>query len=63
MRRTSALTGVLGLVLLSFGIVGYALTSGAFARLFILINLVGGALAIISWFISMSRLFFRYSWI
>jgi ABC-type uncharacterized transport system involved in gliding motility auxiliary subunit len=52
MRRTSALTGLLGIVLLSFGIIGYALTSGAFARLFILINLVGGGLAIISWLVS-----------
>jgi ABC-type uncharacterized transport system involved in gliding motility auxiliary subunit len=49
MRRTSALTGLLGLVLLAFGIIGYALTSGGFARLFIFVNLVGGAFAIIGW--------------
>ena len=49
MRRTSALTGLLGLVLLAFGIVGYALTSGGVARLFIFINLVGGAFALIGW--------------
>jgi ABC-type uncharacterized transport system involved in gliding motility auxiliary subunit len=49
MRRTSALTGLLGLVLLAFGIIGYALTSGGVARLFILINLVGGAFAVIGW--------------
>jgi ABC-type uncharacterized transport system involved in gliding motility auxiliary subunit len=49
MRRTSALTGLLGLVLLAFGIMGYALTSGGFARLFIFVNLIGGAFAIIGW--------------
>ena len=49
MRRTSALTGLLGLVLLAFGIVGYALTSGGFARLFILLNLIGGAVGLIGW--------------
>ncbi|MBV8453233.1 MAG: Gldg family protein, partial [Deltaproteobacteria bacterium] len=49
MRRTSALTGLLGLVLLAFGIIGYALTSGSFARLFIFINLIGGAFALIGW--------------
>ena len=49
MRRTSALTGLLGLVLLAFGIIGYALTSGNVARLFIFINLIGGAFALIGW--------------
>jgi ABC-type uncharacterized transport system involved in gliding motility auxiliary subunit len=49
MRKTSALTGLLGLVLLAFGVVGYALTSGGFARLFIFVNLVGGAFALIGW--------------
>jgi ABC-type uncharacterized transport system involved in gliding motility auxiliary subunit len=49
MRRTTALTGLLGLVLLAFGIIGYALTSGGVARLFIFINLVGGAFALIGW--------------
>jgi ABC-type uncharacterized transport system involved in gliding motility auxiliary subunit len=49
MRRTSALTGLLGLVLLAFGVIGYALTSGGVARLFIFINLVGGAFAVIGW--------------
>jgi ABC-type uncharacterized transport system involved in gliding motility auxiliary subunit len=49
MRRTSALTGLLGLVLLAFGIIGYALTSGSVARLFIFINLIGGAFALIGW--------------
>ncbi|MBV8773938.1 MAG: GldG family protein [Deltaproteobacteria bacterium] len=49
MRRTSALTGLLGLVLLAFGIIGYALTSGGVARLFIFVNLIGGAFALIGW--------------
>ncbi|MGH7881065.1 MAG: hypothetical protein ACREQD_16440, partial [Candidatus Binataceae bacterium] len=52
MRRTSALAGLLGIVLLSFGIIGYALTSGGFARLFIFINLVGGGFALIGWIVS-----------
>jgi ABC-type uncharacterized transport system involved in gliding motility auxiliary subunit len=52
MKRTSALTGLLGLVLLSFGIIGYALTSGGFARFFILVNLLGGAIAIIGWLVA-----------
>jgi ABC-type uncharacterized transport system involved in gliding motility auxiliary subunit len=52
MRRTSALAGLLGIVLLSFGIIGYVLTSGGFARLFILINLFAGGIAIIGWLTS-----------
>ena len=46
------MTGLLGLVLLGFGIIGYALTSGGVARLFIFINLVGGAFALIGWLTS-----------
>lgn len=49
MRRTSALTGLLGLVLLAFGIIGYALTSGGVARLFVVVNLIGGAFTLIGW--------------
>lgn len=52
MRRTSALTGLIGLVLLSFGIIGYALTNGSFARLFIFINVLGGAITLIGWLMS-----------
>lgn len=52
MRRTSALAGLLGLVLLAFGVIGYALTSGGFARLFIFVNLIAGAFALIGWLIS-----------
>src|SRR6266849_6346602 len=50
MRQSSALAGLIGLVLLMFGILGYVLTSGIlFARLFILVNLIGGVLALIGW--------------
>lgn len=52
MKRSSALTGLLGLVLLIFGLIGYALTSGGFARLFIFVNLIGGAFALIGWLAS-----------
>src|SRR6185312_2088708 len=52
MRRTSALAGLLGIVLLAFGVIGYALTSGGFARLFIFVNLIAGAFALIGWLIS-----------
>jgi ABC-type uncharacterized transport system involved in gliding motility auxiliary subunit len=52
MKRTSALAGLLGLVMLSFGIIGFALTSGGFARLFIFLNLVLGGFALIGWLIS-----------
>jgi len=52
MRRTSALAGLLSLVLLAFGIIGYVLTSGGFARLFTFVNLIGGSFALISWLVS-----------
>ena len=53
MRRTSALAGLLGLVLLSFGIIAIVLRmNGGFAGLFIFINLVGGAFALIGWLVS-----------
>jgi gliding motility-associatede transport system auxiliary component len=35
--------------LLAFGIIGYALTSGGVARLFIFVNLLGGAFAVTGW--------------
>lgn len=52
MRRSSALAGLLSLVLLAFGIIGYVLTSGGFARLFTFVNLLAGAFALISWLAS-----------
>lgn len=52
MKRSSALSGLIGLVLLSFGTLGYVLTSGGFARLFIFVNLLGGLFAVIGWLTS-----------
>ena len=52
MRRTSALAGLLSLVLLGFGIIGLVLVSGGFARLFAFVNLIAGAFALISWLVS-----------
>src|SRR5215469_4644629 len=52
MKRSSALSGLIGLVLLSFGILGYALTSGGFAKLFIFVNLLGGFFAVVGWLMS-----------
>lgn len=52
MKRSSALTGLLGVVLLAFGLVGYALTSGGFARLFIFVNLLAGIFALVGWLAS-----------
>lgn len=52
MRRTSALAGLLSLVLLGFGIIGFVLVSGGFARLFALVNLIAGGFALISWLVS-----------
>jgi ABC-type uncharacterized transport system involved in gliding motility auxiliary subunit len=50
MRQSSVLAGLIGLVLVLFGILGYVLTTGIlFARLFILLNLIGGVLALIGW--------------
>ncbi len=52
MKRSSALSGLIGLVLLSFGALGYLLTAGSFARLFAGVNLIGGAIALIGWLAS-----------
>ena len=52
MRRTSALAGLLSLVLLGFGIVGLVLVSGGFARLFAFVNLIAGSFALISWLVA-----------
>ncbi|HXZ86977.1 MAG TPA: GldG family protein [Candidatus Binataceae bacterium] len=52
MKRSSALSGLIGLVLLSFGILGYVLTSGGFARLFIFVNVLGGLFAVTGWLMS-----------
>lgn len=52
MKRSSALSGLIGLVLFSFGVLGYILTNGAFARLFAGVNLIAGAMALIDWALS-----------
>ena len=50
MRRSAALYGILGLVLLSFGLVDYFISTGF--RLFVWVNLAGGIFAIILWITS-----------
>ena len=50
MRRSAALYGILGLVLLSFGLVDYFISSGF--RLFVWVNLVCGIFAIVLWITS-----------
>ena len=50
MRRSAALYGILGLVLLAFGLVDYFIAAGF--RLFVWVNLVGGLFAIVLWITS-----------
>ena len=50
MRRSAALYGILGLVLLAFGLVDYFIASGF--RLFVWVNLLGGLFAIVAWITS-----------
>src|SRR5271163_3923642 len=50
MRRSAALYGILGLVLLSFGLVDYFISTGF--RLFVWVNLVCGIFAIVLWITS-----------
>ena len=50
MRRSAALYGILGLVLLTFGLVDYFISSGF--RLFVWVNLAGGVFAIVLWITS-----------
>src|SRR5260370_1708469 len=50
MRRSAALYGILGLVLLAFGLVDYFIASGF--RLFVWVNLIGGLFAIVAWITS-----------
>ncbi len=50
MRRSATLYGLLGLVLLSFGLVDYFISSGF--RLFVWVNLAGGIFAIVLWITS-----------
>lgn len=50
MRRTAALYGILGLVLLIFGLVDYFISTGF--RAFVFVNIVGGLFAIVIWITS-----------
>ncbi len=50
MRRSAALYGILGLVLLSFGLVDYFISTGF--RLFVWVNLICGIFAIVLWITS-----------
>ena len=50
MRRSAALYGILGLVLLSFGLIDYFISAGF--RLFVWANLIGGIFAIVLWITS-----------
>lgn len=50
MRRSATLYGILGLVLLSFGLVDYFISTGF--RLFVWVNLAGGVFAIVLWITS-----------
>jgi ABC-type uncharacterized transport system involved in gliding motility auxiliary subunit len=50
MRRTAALYGIIGLILLSFGLVDLFLASGF--RFFVWVNIVGGIFALVLWLTS-----------
>ena len=50
MRRSAALYGILGLVLLAFGLVDYFIATGF--RVFVWVNLIGGAFALVLWITS-----------
>lgn len=50
MRRSSALTGIIGLVLISFGLLDYFIASGF--KFFVFINVVLGVFALILWAVS-----------
>lgn len=52
MRRSAALYGILGLVLLTFAGVDYFITRGSGLQLFVWVNLVGGVFAIVLWITS-----------
>jgi ABC-type uncharacterized transport system involved in gliding motility auxiliary subunit len=52
MRRSAALYGILGLVLLTFAGVDYFITRGSGLQLFVWVNLVSGVFAIVIWITS-----------
>ena len=52
MKRTSALSGIIGIIFLLFAALGYILTAGGFARLFSGVNLLAGVIALSGWLVS-----------
>jgi ABC-type uncharacterized transport system involved in gliding motility auxiliary subunit len=50
MRRSSALTGIIGLVLITFGLLDYFIATGF--RFFVFVNLVLGVFALVLWLVS-----------
>ncbi|MGD0289102.1 MAG: Gldg family protein [Candidatus Binataceae bacterium] len=52
MKRTSALSGIIGIIFLLFATFGYVLTAGGFARLFSGVNLLAGIIAVAGWLVS-----------
>jgi ABC-type uncharacterized transport system involved in gliding motility auxiliary subunit len=52
MKRTSALSGIVGIIFLLFAGLGYILTAGGFASLFSGVNLLAGIIAIAGWLVS-----------
>ncbi len=52
MKRTSALSGIIGIIFILFASFGYILTAGGFARLFSFVNLMAGIIAIAGWLVS-----------
>jgi ABC-type uncharacterized transport system involved in gliding motility auxiliary subunit len=52
MKRTSALSGIVGIIFILFATLGYILTAGGFARLFSGVNLLAGVIALAGWLVS-----------
>jgi len=52
MKRTSALSGIIGIIFLLFAMLGYLLTAGGFTRLFSGVNLLAGVIALVGWMVS-----------
>lgn len=52
MKRTAALSGIIGIIFLLFATLGYVLTAGGFARLFSGVNLLAGVIALAGWLVS-----------
>jgi ABC-type uncharacterized transport system involved in gliding motility auxiliary subunit len=52
MKRTSALSGIIGIIFLLFGLLGYVLTTGGLARLFAGVNLLAAVIALSGWLVA-----------